>query len=140
MFGEGVGQVGFTRSVIDQELALPDTVLEPVPAHVHGLGPFLLHGPVGETVGRGVVDLDRRGGLGMSQFLQRGAHWYSVLGVEIGSPDLGLGGGSHDYINDGAECVDGSIEGRDIDGGRGRIDGVVAEKVMTGSTAAGAGL
>jgi hypothetical protein len=123
MFGERVSHVCFAWSVVDKELALPDTVLEPVPTHVHCFGSLLLHGPVGEAVGCRVVDLEGRWRLGMAQFQERGTDGDRVLGIEVARSDLSLGSSPDDDIDDGAERVNGAIEGRNGGGRGGGIDG-----------------
>jgi hypothetical protein len=64
MLGEVVGQVGRAWSPVDIALLLFDYVLYPIKSHLHGLGFLLFDLFVGETVGGGVVDLDRGGGWG----------------------------------------------------------------------------
>jgi hypothetical protein len=136
MLGEGVGQVRLARPEVNQELALTNAVLELIPTHVHGLGPLLFHGLVGETSGRGVVDLNGRGRVRMAELKERGADGYRLLGIEVARADFSLGGRPNDDVDDGAERVDGSIEGRDA-GRRGSgVDRRGAEGKMPSGTAA----
>ena len=52
------------------EVALPDPVTEPVEAHVHCFGHLLSDGFVGESGGALVVELERRGALWVSEFVE----------------------------------------------------------------------
>ena len=52
---------------MDYELALLDSVSNPVKAHVNGFGPFLFDSVIGDTFGTGVVGLNGSGWLGVSQ-------------------------------------------------------------------------
>ena len=61
-----VGQVGCSWSPVDVELALLDPVLQPVEAHVDGLGAFLFDGVCEDTMACGIVGLEWCGWLGMS--------------------------------------------------------------------------
>jgi hypothetical protein len=55
---EGVGEVVLAGTKIEKNLALADAVTKPVPSHVHGFGPLLLHGAIDKTVGSGVIQKD----------------------------------------------------------------------------------
>ncbi len=81
MFSEGIGKVVLSGSKIHENVSLSHTVLNPIPAHVHGFGPFLLHGAIGKTVGGGVIDLDWGGPLGMPQFFECRGNWHRILAV-----------------------------------------------------------
>ena len=66
VFGKIVGQVSRPGSPIHVELFLIDPVLDPVEAHVHGLGALLLQLSVGKASGGGVINLYWGGWLGMA--------------------------------------------------------------------------
>ena len=55
MFRELIRTVQNTLLPIDMELALPDTIANPIKRHVHGFGPFLFYSVVGDTTCRAVV-------------------------------------------------------------------------------------
>jgi hypothetical protein len=61
VLGEGVSEVVFSRAKIDKKLDLVDTITKPVPSHVHGVGPLLLHDAIEKTIGSGVVNLEGGG-------------------------------------------------------------------------------
>jgi hypothetical protein len=70
MFAEivsAIGCAGFPKYV---ELFLADAVADPIETHVNGLGVFLLDGIVGQSSGGGVVSLEWRGRLLVSEFLE----------------------------------------------------------------------
>ena len=68
MLCEVVTQVGLAGAPVAVELALADTVTDPVETHVHGLGPPLFNIIVADAGGAGIVDLDGSGRLGPSHF------------------------------------------------------------------------
>ena len=59
-----------SKPPVNDELALLGLVLNPIKSHVNGLGPFLFDGAVGESDGKGVVDLHGNRRLGMTHFLE----------------------------------------------------------------------
>ena len=60
----------FSRSPIDEKLFLGNPILDPIEAHVDGLGVLHLHGVQQETNSGFIVYLHWGGGLGMAQLLQ----------------------------------------------------------------------
>ena len=86
MFRKVIGLVGWAGAPVDMELALFDTILYPVKAHVHGFGFALAETVVGEVIGGGIVDLDWCSGLFMSHFFQYDSDVYcfSCHDVEAG--------------------------------------------------------
>lgn len=65
-----VGMIGGAGLPVNLELVLGNTVADPVKSHVKCLGPFLLDCGVGDAGCCGIVGLDRRRWLRMSQCLQ----------------------------------------------------------------------
>ena len=61
-----VGVVVGSGFPVDDELALLDTVFEPVESHVDGFGAFLLDCVIGDALSTSVVSLDRSWWLGMA--------------------------------------------------------------------------
>ena len=57
MFGKIVSKILVGWGPINVELALVNSILEPVETHVGSLGSFLLGGAIDDTVGDGVIDL-----------------------------------------------------------------------------------
>ena len=118
------------------EVALEDSVLNPVETHVHGFGHFLSDAFVGDANGGGIINLDRGGGLGMPHFNERGAYGNSGLAIEKEGAIFRFSSGGHDIAQNFAEHMYKTIEeGRVVrKGERGRI-GVAEEVDSTGSTA-----
>ena len=58
VLGELVTEVSAARFPINEKLALPSAVLDPIEAHIDGFGYFLLYGAVCETFRGRVVDAD----------------------------------------------------------------------------------
>jgi hypothetical protein len=58
MLGEVVGLIGFTWLPVDDELALVNSVADPIETHVHGFGAALFDRIVGDAFGAFVVGLD----------------------------------------------------------------------------------
>ena len=63
VLGKVVRLVGRARLPVYSELALLDSISDPVESHIHRFGAFCLNGFVGDTLSCGVVGLDRCGGL-----------------------------------------------------------------------------
>ena len=68
VLGVIVAQVSDAGLPVDEELTLACAVLYPIKAHVDRFRSLLLDGVVGEAVGGGVVDLDLRSRLWVTQF------------------------------------------------------------------------
>ena len=61
MLGIVVRQVGFTRGPLNGELALVNSVWDPMESHVHSLGLLKLVVTVGKTTGSGIIGGDDGG-------------------------------------------------------------------------------
>ena len=66
VFGVVVGKVRVARGPKNKELALADTVSDPVESHIHGAGTFLFNGVVDDSIGTSIVCLYWRGRLWMA--------------------------------------------------------------------------
>ncbi len=137
MFGKGIGEVIFARPIVDEELFLAYATFEPMPSHVHGFGPFLFHGSVGKTFGRGIVNLNRCGWLRVTEFGLGGDDGDCILTVQIPRANLGLGSGSNDNIDDFTHSVDGTVQSRDGIWWLIGVEGFGAKEEMAGSATAG---
>ena len=58
MFCEVISKVVSTLLPVDKELALANTVLDPVKTQIHCFGSSLANGAIGNACGTGVVSLD----------------------------------------------------------------------------------
>lgn len=68
VLGEVIAKVGGAWTPVHEEMALANTILDPVEAHVHCFGFALTDSSVGDARGSRIVSLNRRGRLGMSHF------------------------------------------------------------------------
>jgi hypothetical protein len=101
-----------TPSVYD-ELVLPNAVPDPIKSHVDSLGPALFYGLIYDASRAGIVHLDWRQRLRMTQIFKRCTEPGSIFGIIEEGAHFGFcGGGEHDP-HDTAGHVD-----RAIDGGR----------------------
>ena len=66
-FGEEVSKVVCALAPFDNEVALAHPVAYPVVAHVDRFGPFQLNGVIGESYCAGIVAVDERGRLWVSE-------------------------------------------------------------------------
>jgi hypothetical protein len=111
VLGHIVCEVSSSRAPVDMELALVDTVFEPVEAHVNGFGSLLLDSAGEDALCYFVVSLE-------------GCCWLLVAKVFQGSPDgtciLGLGKCSANFsfrsrtehiFHDAGHNMDGAIDG-----------------------------
>jgi hypothetical protein len=93
MLGEIVSIILFAWCPLQIELSLRDPVLEPVVAHVEGLGMFHAHGGMENAVSSRVVGFDRCPGwwLFVAHFFKGGANGDSLLRIEEQAADFGFG-------------------------------------------------
>ena len=96
VFCEVITVVIFSRCPKHSELALADTVTNPVKAHVNCFGSFLFDCVVDDAFGTSVVGLDRSGGLFVAEELQCVADHAGILGVVEEGSDFCFGGRGHD--------------------------------------------
>ncbi len=92
VLGPVVGKILFTRSPIDAELAWAFTVLEPVEAHVHGLGAFWLDFAVYNCISHGIVRLEGCSRLLMAEFLENDSYVDSLACCDEEGCKLSFGG------------------------------------------------
>jgi hypothetical protein len=81
VLGEWIGKVVLAGSEINENLALAHTISKPIPAHVHGFRPFLLHSVIGKARGGGVVYLKRGWPLRVPQFFECRDYGNRVLAI-----------------------------------------------------------
>ena len=81
MLAQVVSLVGGARAPVDSELALLDAVLEPVEAHVDGLGTTLFDCAVHDALCAFVVGLDGSGRLRMAKFDEGLVDGAACLGI-----------------------------------------------------------
>jgi hypothetical protein len=67
---------------VDEELALPDMILDPIKMHIHGFGSFLFDHVIGESCGSGIIGLHWCWWLRMANFIEGDAERNGFLLVE----------------------------------------------------------
>ena len=139
VFGVVVRKVGSSRHPVDEELSLSDSILDPIKAHINGFGSLLFDGLVGKTHCHGIVNLDWSGWLWVPQFNEGVADGDCFLAIEERGTDLGFRGRGHDVAHDLGEGEKRSIEWRNGKRGDIRVEGCIAEEIMSSCATAGFG-
>ena len=82
VFGKVVGKIQFAFGPHNDKVALVDTIMYPVEAHVHGFGPFEFGTLSGKAVGSGIVG-DYLCGLQLliSKFFEHLSEEYGLLSI-----------------------------------------------------------
>jgi hypothetical protein len=109
MLGKTVGEIVFTSTPMNYELALLDSVADPVKSHVYGFGPTLFDCSVGDASGACIVGLDGCCSLRMAHFFKCNAERDTVMSVLEYGAKFCFGGGCHDAMHDGANGLDGAV-------------------------------
>ena len=109
VLGPVVAQVVSSFFPVDSELALADTVPDPVELHVHGLGPALFDTVIDNSICHLIVCLDVGGRLGVAQSLQSVAQWAALTGIVEKAGHFSFGGRGQDHPHDTAQDVDSTI-------------------------------
>ena len=105
VLGEIVGEVGAATFPENDELALGNSILEPVELHVDCFGADLFDTFVGDAVGGGVGIGDGRGRLWMAHIDEVCAEYGDVLGVMEQGANFGFSSMGHDFLEDGVDGV-----------------------------------
>ena len=92
-----VGAIGFAFAPVFFELALSDTVADPVEAHIDGFGSFLFHSVHGNTSCRAVVSDNGSRWLSVSEFFKDDSDWGSFFSVVEEGTEFGFGSARHDF-------------------------------------------
>ena len=130
-----VGKICGAGHPINDKLALASAVLKPIKTHVDGFRPLLFDGVIDKALGSGVIHLEGRGRLWMSEFNKGCTDGDSLLAVKESGTTFGFGGGGQDISHNFGDGVDGSVARWSASGGLQRIDGWAAQKIVaTGAT------
>lgn len=100
VFCEIIGKIFGSFFPVYLKFFLPDSVADPMEAHVHGFGSLLFACVVEDAMGCCVVRLDRCGRLRVAHFCQRGAKNCGVLGVVEQGSNFCFGGGCENLSHD----------------------------------------
>ena len=130
MFCEVIGEIGWAGGPENSELALCDTVADPIESHVDGLGSDLFDGSIDDATGGGVVSCNWGSWLWVAHFLEGGTKDSALLGIVKEGPNFGFSSGGHDSFDDFGDIDDGAIEHRSF-------AGEVAEVEVAAGSAAG---
>jgi hypothetical protein len=109
MLGKVVGEIVFTSTPMNNELALLDSVADPVKVHVYGFGSTLFDCFVGDASIACIVGVDGYYSLWMAHLFEYNAEGDTVASVLEYGAEFCFGGGCHDVLYDGANGVDGAV-------------------------------
>ena len=139
VLGEVVNKVSAAGFPINDKLALPGAVLDPIEVHVDGFGCFLFDRAVGKAFSGGVVNADWSRWLQVPKFCKGSAYRHGRLIIMEGGADFGFIGGRHHVVNNLGYGVDRAVD-RGV-GGRwlGRVSGLVNKELVATYAAASAG-
>jgi hypothetical protein len=135
MFSKIIGLVKSAGFPIDMELALADTVANPVETHIDGFGALLFDSIVGNASGGAVVCYNGCGRLGMAEFFQADSKGACIFAIVEKGGKLSFGGAGDDFTEDLTENINGAIGWWSGSSGRRRfgwVGGEAAEKVIAG--------
>ena len=104
-----VALVDRARTPKNVKLTLGDTILDPVKAHVNGLGTTLTDVVVGDANGSAVVSLHRSGRLGVTKLLETNANGLGILAVVEGSGKFSFRSTGKHFLGDLAQNMDGTV-------------------------------
>ena len=99
-----------SRFPVDVEVSLLRPISQPVEAHVHGFGSFLLDSVVDDSLGCAIVSFDGCSGLRVTQFLETLSHGEDFLSIGEMSSQFGFSSGCHDILDDSGKYQYSSIE------------------------------
>ena len=100
VLGVEVSSVVPARAPFKLELLLFSSVLEPVEAHVHGLGTAHLQGAVDNAFCCFVVNDDRGGRLFVAKLFQGYSDGDCLFGIHVHGSKFSFSGGCHDMFDD----------------------------------------
>jgi hypothetical protein len=125
VLGKVVGEIVFTSTPMNYELALLDYVADPVKAHVYGFGATLFYCFIGYASRACIVGLDGCDSLWMSHFFECYAERETVTVILEDGDKLCFSGRCHNVSHDGADGVDGAVKWWRCGGGAGCVRWVV---------------
>jgi hypothetical protein len=110
VLSELISQVGSALLPMDTEVALADTVADPVKAHINCAGSVLFDGVIGDAVGHNIVSLHGSHWLRIAHFSKGIADWACFLAVVEEGVYIGLGGRSEDIAHNIGDNVEHALE------------------------------
>ena len=106
VLGEVVTEVNAAGFQINEKLAFPGAVLDPIEAHVDGFGYFLFDCAVGKAFRGRVVTADWIRWLQVPEFLEDSAYWHGLFAIVKGGTDFSFSGGRHHVVEDIGDGID----------------------------------
>ena len=97
MFGKIISPVQNSSFPVDVELALADTVANPVEVHIDGFGSFLFDRVIGDAKGGTVVSYNWSGRLGIAKFLKARTDWARFFAIVEESSKFGFSGTGYNF-------------------------------------------
>ena len=98
VLGEVVTEVSADGFPINEKLALPGAVLDPIEAHVYGFGFFLFDRVVGKAFIGGLFDADWSRGLWVPELCEGSAYRHDLLMIMEGGADFDFRGICHHVV------------------------------------------
>ena len=127
MLGEIVTKVSSAGFPINEKLALPGAVLDPIEAHINGFGYFLLYGAVCKTFRGRFVDADWSWWLRVPEFLEGSEYQHGLLTIVKSGTDFSLRGGRHHVAEDLGDGMDRAVKRGVCERWLGRVSGFGAK-------------
>ena len=124
---EVVTEVSAAGFPINEKLALPGAVLDPIEVHVDGFGCFLFDHAMGEAFISQVVDADWSQWLWVPKFCKVGAYRNGFLTIMEGGAHFGFSGRRHQVVENLGDSVDRAAERGVGDRWFGRVSELVAK-------------
>ena len=114
-FREEIGEIVCTLTPCDSELALANSVADPMEAHVDGLGAVELDTVIGHADSAGIVAENECRWLGVAESCSNCAEPGTGSSKHVEAGVLALGDGGYNDVKDAAVDVDGAIDvGRSV--------------------------
>ena len=139
VLGEVVAEVSAAGFPINDKLALPGAVLDPIEAHIDGFGYFLLDCAVGEAFRGRVFDADWSRWLQVPKFPEGSAYRHVLLYIVKGGTNFGFSGGRHHVVEDIGDGMDRAVERGFCEKWLSRVSGFFAKEIVATNAAASAG-
>ena len=140
VLGEIVTEVSAAGFPINEKLAFPGAVLDPIEAHIDCFGYFLLYGAICEPFRGRVVDADWSWWLWVAKFLEGSAYWHVLLAVVKSGTDFSLSGGRHHVVKDLGDGIYRAVKRGVRERLLGRVSEVVAKEIVPTNAAARSGI
>ena len=136
---EVVTKVSVSGFPINEKLALPGVVMDPIEAHINGFGYFLFGCAVGEAFHGRVVNADWSRWLRVPELLEGSAYRHGLLATVKGGTYFGFSGGRHHVVGDLGDSMDRAAERGVSERWLGRVSGLVPKEILATNAAASTG-